>query len=849
MTLRRQATDALDRPRVLRATPASGNTSPWVLASLCIALAAAVLVAHWPVVTARAFFLDDGDYLHDNRLVRNPSWHSARTFLTEVLEPSTVPGYYQPVAMISLMLDYRLGGRPEDPRVFRVTSLALHVLNTLLVLLLLQRLFSGVWPAALAASLFGLHPTAVESISWLAERKTVLATFFGLLSLHAYLGFVRTPGWRRYGLCTVTLLLGLMSKPTVIPLPALMLLLDYWPLRRLTWGAVREKLPLFALAAAFAVVTVVSQARSGARLELPIERTPWTVLLTVCHNVVFYPLKLVWPVQLCPYYDFPHPMDLSQPMLRVGLIGTAILVGLVLVSWRWTRAAITGWLFFLVAIFPTLGLVGFTVTIAADRFVYLPMVGLLLPLTALLIWIGRWPIRTAGSRPLRATVCVLLVGMATGCAYATRHQLGYWQDRVGLMRYVVAQSPRPAAVHNQLAVALADQGNFEEAIAQFDEALRINPSHADAHANVGVVLFKLGKVDQAIEHWHRALRIDPQLAQVRYNLGLALVARNKPDQAAEQFRAALQVNRHHTQAHNSLGRLLFRQGRIGEAIDHYRQALQAEPAYESPRCNLAAALAEQGYFDEAVKQLRQVLRINPNNAEAYNNLGIIRVKQGQTAEAISHYRRALRIAPDYARAHNNLATALATQGSTHEAIEHYRKAISLDPGYVSARYNLAVLLTATNQLDEAIRQYRLVVQADPDLAEAQHDLGAALIARGRFEQGVGHLREALKRRPNDATILTRTAWVLATCPDPKIRDGEDAVRLARRACELSRYESPQALDSLAAAYAETGRFDDAVHAAHRAVELASKLQQDELASQIDARLKLYQAGRAYNQAP
>ncbi len=337
------------------------------VAPLALAVLLIVAAVYWPVLNTRATFFDADQYVGRNALVQRPGWESTKQFLTEVLEPSTVGGYYQPLTMISLMLDYQLGARIDSPLIFRLTNLLLHLLNSALVMLLLYRLFGHPWLAAGVALLFGLHPITVEPVAWIAERKTVLGAFFGLLSLQSYLSFAQTRRWFWYALCVLAYLAGLMSKPTVVPLPALMLLLDYWPVRRLTWKAVIEKVPLLVIAAVSSLVTYISQAETaGARL--PTARNLSFVVLSVCHNVVFYPWKLIWPAELWPFYPYPPPMDLSVPVLRAGAVGTFLLSVGLLISWRWTRAALVGWMFFFVAVFPTLGVIGFNIIIASDKY-------------------------------------------------------------------------------------------------------------------------------------------------------------------------------------------------------------------------------------------------------------------------------------------------------------------------------------------------------------------------------------------------------------------------------------------------------------------------------------------------
>jgi len=274
------------------------------------AVCAIVAAVHWPALGSKALSFDDQQYLIDNSLVQNPSLASAKRFFIEILEPSTVHGYYQPLAMISLMLDYAAGGRDNNLRPFHITSLAFHTANTALVIVLLYMLFGNIWAAAAVGLLFGVHPMTVEAIPWVGERKTLLAAFFALWSLILYVRYSRGGVWKAYAGCFAMYLLALMSKPTSVPLPAVMLLMDYWPLKRLSVKSIWEKLPLFALAGAFAVITYISQNRTASTAS-PTTYGPWHIPLVLCHNIIFYLYKMILPVNLSSHYAFPKPFDLS----------------------------------------------------------------------------------------------------------------------------------------------------------------------------------------------------------------------------------------------------------------------------------------------------------------------------------------------------------------------------------------------------------------------------------------------------------------------------------------------------------------------------------------------------------
>ena len=328
------------------------------LAILLIVVAVIVLAAHWPALSAQALWVDDDEYIRDNVLVHHPSWNSVYRFFTELLEPSTHSGYPEPVAVTSLMVDYHFGGRPENPRQFHRTSLCLHVMNTVLVIVLLQLLFGQPWVAALVGLLFGTHPLTVEPIVWLAQRKTLLAAVFVSASLVLYVLHTRRGGWKRYTACLVLFALALASKPTSVPFPLLLILLDYWPLGRLNRRTILEKVPFFVLASIAAVITLLTDwdLLSDAPCA-PLGIPPWHAVLIVCHEIGFYLGKILWPTHLSACYPPPEPLALSNPTVLAGGVTTVVLIGAIVASLNWTRALATGFGIWLVALFPAMGVI------------------------------------------------------------------------------------------------------------------------------------------------------------------------------------------------------------------------------------------------------------------------------------------------------------------------------------------------------------------------------------------------------------------------------------------------------------------------------------------------------------
>jgi tetratricopeptide (TPR) repeat protein len=708
----------------------------WVgLLSVCCA----VIIVHWPALSARALSFDDSQYLTKNMLVQNPGWTSARRFLTEVLEPSTVEGYYQPLTMISLMFDYALGGRPDNLKPFHRTSLALHVVNTALVIVLLYLLFGQAWIATAVGLLFGLHPMTVEPIPWVGERKTLLAAFFALWCLILYVRYARKPNRPLYIGCLAMYVLALMSKPTSTPLPLLMLLMDYWPLRRWKWTTVLEKLPFIVVGGVSAIITYISQSSAAPALVAGgygFERIP----LVLCHNIIFYLHNIIWPANLSSHYVFPEPLGLSDPMVLAGVIGACVLLPLLVISLRWTRAALVGWLFFFVAIFPTIQVLRFSNVIAADKFAYLPSVGLLMVVASLLNWFcGTGGAGISTARRMAVTITVLVLAGAE--AVATRSYLVHWRDTLSLSKYILTKTPDAPQARNMLGLELQSQGKLDQAISQYRRALQVKPNYVEAHNNLGIALQLQGKPDEAISHYRRALQIDPGYVDAYYNMGIT-------------FRA-------------------------------------------------------QGKLDQAISSYRQVLRLKPNHIEAHSNLGSVLSAQGKFEEAIEQFRLALQVRPDFAEVHYNLGLALKSQGKLDEAIKHFRRAL----------------------------------QVRPDLAEAHNNLGLALTMKGDLDEAIEHFREAVRLKPDYPAPLNRMARILAMHPEPKLRDPGQAIELAKRAAELTGHKDATILETLAAAYAATGQFDQAVKTAEAALSLATAARADELANHIRKQIQIYRQAK------
>jgi tetratricopeptide (TPR) repeat protein len=651
--------------------PRAGETAPLKTACLLVLVAGATAFAHWPALSAGALSFDDTQYLLNNYLVRNPSWTNAWQFTAEVLEPSTVGGYYQPLNMISLMVDSALGGSPRNLRPYHRTSLALHVANTVLVVVLLTMLFGAVWIAAAVGVLFGVHPLTVEPIPWIGERKTLLATFFALWSLIAYIHYARSAGdsaaagpgpaaasaprrgTAAFVLCHLFFVLALLAKPTTTPLPVMFLLMDAWPLGRIGRRAVIEKIPLVVIAAVFSLITYVSQSRT-ANVVLPGEQSPFEAPLRICHNIAFYPFKIICPANLTSHYATPRPLDLTQSSILAGVIGTTVILILLVVSLRRTRALLVGWLIFFVALLPTTQIFGFSNVIASDKYAYFPSVGLLMIVTWALVG-GR---RRLGSvRWVRVAAPLVFIVLAASETVATRRYLTRWVDTETLYQHMISVTPNASILHSVIGNTYYENGRIDESIAEHQIALK--------HA------------------WGSG-----RIAEVCVDLGNALRAK----------------------------------GRLNDAIASYREALRLHPDFCEAHTNLGLALSEAGRMDEAAKSFAESIRLKPRNPEAHCLWAAALLKAQRLDEAVVHLRAAVAQRPLYPEAHNNLAIALDALGKPDEALKHFYEIVRINPESVEGRYNLAVALQRRKRWDEAARQFREVLRLDPYDAGARKAL-------------------------------------------------------------------------------------------------------------------------------
>lgn len=691
---------------------------------LSLALIVVTIVVFWQVGNHEFISFDDNEYVTQNLRVKSGFTLSGTIWAFVAMHSNN----WHPLTWLSHMLDCELFGL--NPTGHHLISLLFHIANTLLLFLVFKRMTGALWKSSFVAALFALHPLHVESVAWVAERKDVLSTFFWMLTMWAHVRYAKGPRIDRYLLCLLLFALGLVSKPMVVTLPFVLLLLDYWPLGRFRFGKetdhrigsmnscdlkpsafspIFEKLPFFLLAAAAATLTVLAQQRGGTVKTL--EFFPLgTRISNALISYVSYIGKVIWPPPMAILYPYPDHI----PLWAVG--GAALFLAcvtfFVIRAVRgWPYLAV-GWLWYLGTLVPVIGLVQVGMQAMADRYTYVPLIGLFI----MVAW--GVPDVLNGWR-YRKVVFALGSGLSLLIfAILAWTQVQWWQNSVTLFEHTLRVTSENFLIRNKLGNALFQKGDIGKAVAHYQEALRINPHFVEAYNNIGNALVHDGDISHAIDYYRKALSQAPDYADAHNNLGFALARQGRIEEAITHYREALRIKPDFAQAQYNLGVALADQGKNQEALVHFGKALGKEPADSDAHNNLGVALARQGKRKEALIEFARALEIDPNFAEAHCNMGSSLTELGEMDEAIVHFQKALRIRPDYPMARYNLGNALFRQGKMQEAIAQYTEAVRSKPNFSEAHFSLSLAYWMTGNRESALEEYKILKTINPDLANA-----------------------------------------------------------------------------------------------------------------------------------
>ena len=615
------------------------NSRRTVLVS--IAMVVLIAIIYWPTLRSEFINYDDPDYVTANKLVQRGITGEGLKWAFGRLHGEAT--YWHPLTWISHMLDCQFFGL--NPRWHHATSVLFHMANSILLLLFLKKLTGAFWPSTAVAALFAVHPLQVETVAWVTERKNLISTFFWLLASVAYVNFARAKRLGLYIACLALFACGLMSKPAVVTLPFVFLLLDFWPLKRFSINSIRmlllEKLPFLALSAASAGMTILAHERIGIKAE--VDQLP--LLYRIQNAVVSYAQyleKIFFPFDLGIVY--PHPR--TWPVETVIIASIVLLaVTIVVVACLKRRPYLgTGWCWFLGVLVPAIGIIQVGYQAMADRFVYVPIIGVLI----MIAWAAADMFFALRTRPV--AVGVLFAGVLLYFVGAAVSQVRHWKDSETVFRRALAVTQRNYFAHINLADALAAKGKLDEAAFHAREAIEI-------HAKDQLPFVLLGSIEQqrtnfpgAIVNFSRALALNPSSPATRYRLAIALLNNRDVTRAKEHFLILSEVPAFKAEAHASLGQILASEKNPAAAVQHYRQALQANPDWPVVLNNLAWLLASNPDAQlrngvEAVQLAQRACKLTNNEVPMYiGTLAAAHAEAGQFADAVATAKRAQALA-------------------------------------------------------------------------------------------------------------------------------------------------------------------------------------------------------------
>ena len=667
---------------------------------LCLVLALVVLAVYLPVKGFDFVNYDDNQYVYRNFIVQEGI--GIKSLVWALF--STYAANWHPVTWFSHMLDCHLFDLEAGWH--HLSSVAWHAGNAVLLFIVLFRMTGRLWRSLFVSAVFALHPVNVDSVAWIAQRKNLVSTFFWLAVIGAYWRYTRQPWFgdqpsnRWYILVCLLFIFGLMAKPMLVSLPIVLLLLDYWPLHRYSTEYARavglpegrvsirqiiyEKAPLFVLAFVFSLTTMTTQKGAMARIQVSWGDRVANALVAY----TTYMVKMLWPQNLAVFY--PHPGTVPWKEAAVSLAVLVMISVLAVLLVRRRPYLFVGWFWFLVTLVPVIGLVQVGRQAMADRYAYVPFIGLFI----ILAWglpdlLGRWRHKRAVLVP--AAICVLAV-----LAPVTRGQLSHWRDSAALFSHALKVTSRNYVAHVNLGLTLARRGRIKEAVRHFEFAIGVKPDMAQPHFNLGDCLMKQGRMKEAIYQYARALAIDPDMVLARNRLGVALALTNRPDQAELQFRRAIREEPRFVPPHANLGRIYLIRGQAQRALEHFYQAVEINPADMAANQGLEEALLKIDDPEAMLAALRKEAQQDPENPEWHYRIGNLYKVQGDLDEAQVEYQMAIILKSDFNPALNNLARVYFEKGLFTLAEKTFLTLVGFRRDSLGAYVHLACLYSLRN---------------------------------------------------------------------------------------------------------------------------------------------------------
>jgi tetratricopeptide (TPR) repeat protein len=776
---------------------------------------------------------DDPDYVSENPVVAQGltadglSWafgfHAAN---------------WHPLTWLAHMLDVELFGVTPGP--MHLVNAGLHALNAGLCFLAFVALTRALAPSLLVAALFAAHPLRVQCVAWIAERKELLAAacFFALLLAYARWSRTRRP--LAYALAFLALALGCMAKPMLVTAPFVLLLLEVWPLGRLTRATagrvVLESLPFFALAATSAVLTLLAQRAGGAVGELA-ALTPLERLWTAGGGVLAYLRATLWPSGLAAFY--PHPLLAGGSVLVPGVIGLALALALLALAWRARKSAPavgTGLCWFLGMLVPVLGLVQVGDQAWADRYAYLPTLGLYVALVFGVAELVRARAELAAGLWLAGLVAAGLLG------FVSARRLSDWQDSRTLFERALVVTQGNWIAHNNLGLVYLERRDLARAREHFEAAANLRPSFVQARFNLGLTQEASRDFLGAMASYKAALNVRPGHAESLVRLALLAHAEGDNEQAIAYFDEAIQKNPGLGPVWVGYARLLLELGNVDRAANCAASALKLAPTLTDAHLVLAEVALRRNDLDEADQRLARAEALGPESADERALRGQWALRKGDGARARKEFERALTLDPNSPRARHDFGALFLSLHDYDAAKAQFQALDDIRPGDPQAQLGLAAIALEQERPEEAIERLEALLAHPPELAIARMNLAVAYERTHDWKRALLNYEALFKLGSPDPDAACAAAWIFATGPDETLLDGERAVKLAQYA---NSRKSANALEVLAAALARAGDYEGAVTAEEQAIAQARSAGEKR---QLEERLTLYRAQKPYTRS-
>jgi tetratricopeptide (TPR) repeat protein len=717
--------------------------------------------------------------------------------------------FWHPLTWLSLMLDYQLYGLNAGG--YHLTNLILHIMSALLLFWLFNRMTGAIWRSAFVAVLFVLHPLRVESVAWVAERKDVLSMFFGLASIYAYTYYVESSKFSKYLLCLILFALSLMAKSMLVTLPFVLLLLDYWPLGRwpralknegklcnvyhlekdisvpiksrsqLIGRLLWEKAPFIFLTIVSSILTFWSQNKGGAVVAMEYLPFPARVSNAII-SYASYLGKIFWPVDLAVFY----PYEYSFPLWQI-LASCFILIGITIAVIYFLKKLpflFIGWFWYLGTLIPVIGLVQVGMQAMADRYTYLPSIGIAIMLA--------WGIPLLFPREDMRKKILFPAGIAflAVMAFLTWRQCGYWKNSISLSSHALKVTKNNYMAYNNRGSAYAGLGQYQLAIEDLNKSILLKPNYNLAYCNRGIAYNGLGQYLLAIEDFNKAVRLKPDFASTYYSRGTVYSELGQYQRAIEDFNKVIRLESNYVDAYNNRGNAYDKLGQQQLAIEDFNKAIRLKPDDAKAYYNRGNAYAKLGQYQRAIEDFSKAIRLESNYVDAYNNRGNAYDKLGRQQLAIDDFNKAIRLKPDDAKVYYNRGNAYAKLGQKQPAIEDFNKAIRLKSDYVPAYYSRGTIYGELGQYQRAIEDFNKAIRLKPDYVDAYYNRGTAYAMLGQYQLAIEDYSKTIRLKPDYADAYNNRGFVYLNQSNNKLGCLD-----AQKACELGNCKTLEAVNT------------------------------------------------------